>query len=42
MIWVAIPLIVLIAINLWETWTCDDSGPLSDCGVSLLDWFDLF
>jgi hypothetical protein len=42
MIWVGLALLAVTACSLWRTWTCDDSDPTAGCGVSPLDWFDLF
>ena len=42
MLWVGFALFGLFAFSLWRTWTSDDRGPDSDCGVSVLDWFELF
>jgi hypothetical protein len=40
MFWVMLTFVVLVAISLWWTWTRTEDG--ASCGVSLLDWFDLF
>jgi hypothetical protein len=41
MVWIVVASCLLFAIFLWWCWIHDDSSPTSDCGVSLLDWFDL-